>query len=350
MTTKEIYLAGGCFWGAEHFLRQIKGVKDTCTGFANGNTPSPSYKEVYTDTTGYAETVKVEYNPVDLPLELLISLYFKSIDPLSLNRQGHDEGTRYRTGIYFTSPEEKETIMKVFNAEQKKAGAPLAVEVEPLRNFYPAEEYHQDYLIKNPEGYCHLPLEMFSYAKNANRTEVYLRKAVPADLDKISLIMTQAVDQMLREGKKQWDRTYPLPADILEDMEKGYGFVLCRKAGPFPGEEGLRDEEILSYAAVVFDGEKAYDNIEGQWISSGPYVVVHRIAVSDSYKKMGTATRMMEMIGDYSLEKGFPSFRIDTNYDNIYMQKMLSALGFTYTGKCFYPRGERLCYEKILSR
>ena len=348
MATKELYLAGGCFWGAEHFLRQIAGVKETCPGFANGNTPSPSYKEVYTDTTGYAETVKVVYDPLVLPIKLLVSLYFKSIDPLSLNRQGHDEGTRYRTGIYFTSPEERDPIMEVYALEEKKAGAPLAVEVEPLRNFYPAEEYHKDYLIKNPDGYCHLPLEMFSYARKANRTQLYLRKAVPDDLDAVSLIMTQAVDQMLREGKNQWDRTYPLPSDILADMEKGVGIVLCRKAGPFPDKTEPENEEILAYAAVVFDGEKAYDDIEGQWISDFPYVVVHRIAVSDSYKRMGTATKMMEMIGDYALEKGYRSFRIDTNYDNTYMQKMLSSLGFSYIGKCFYPRGERLCYEKIL--
>ncbi|MBQ6578961.1 MAG: peptide-methionine (S)-S-oxide reductase MsrA [Bacteroidales bacterium] len=348
--TKTIYLAGGCFWGAEHFLRKIKGVKDTCTGFANGNTVSPTYKEVYTDTTGFAETVKVDYDPVDLPLELLIALYFKSIDPLSVNRQGHDEGTRYRTGIYYTDDAEKTPIMRVYRKVESETGSPLAVEVEPLKNFYSAEEYHQDYLIKNPDGYCHLPLEMFSYASKANRTEVYLRKAEKRDLDAVSLIMTQAVDQMLREGKKQWDRTYPLPSDILADMERGVGMVLCRKAGPFPGEDSLRPEEILSYAAVVFDGEKAYDSIEGQWISDLPYVVVHRIAVSDDYKKMGVASRMMEMIGEFALGKGFPSFRIDTTYDNFYMQKMLSNLGFTYTGKCFYPKGERLCYEKITSR
>ena len=348
MAEKVIHLAGGCFWGAEHFLRQIHGVKRTCTGFANGNTPSPSYKEVYTDSTGYAETVEVVYDPVDLPLKLLVALYFKSIDPLSLNRQGHDEGTRYRTGIYYSSPEDLSPIMEVYKKEEKEAGESLAVEVVPLRNFFPAEEYHQDYFIKNPDGYCHLPLEMFSYAKKANRTEVHLRKAAMSDLDRISLIMTQAVDQMLREGKKQWDRTYPLPSDIEKDIERGVGTVLCRKAGPYPGKDSLESEEILSYAAVVYEGEKAYGSIEGEWISDLPYVVVHRLAVSDGCKKMGVASRMMTMIGEESLEKGFPSFRIDTNYDNFYMQKMLSTLGFTYTGKCFYPKGERLCYEKVL--
>ncbi len=99
---KYIYLAGGCFWGTEHYFKQIEGVMETSVGFANGHTPSPTYKEVYTDTTGYAETVHVKYNPDVVSLEFLLQMFFKAIDPTSLNKQGHDEGTRYRTGIYRT--------------------------------------------------------------------------------------------------------------------------------------------------------------------------------------------------------------------------------------------------------
>lgn len=165
---KEIVLAGGCFWGTEHYLKMINGVLDTCTGFANGQGVNPTYKEVYTDTTGFAEAVRVQYDPQVLPLKLLIELYFKAIDPLSLNRQGEDEGTRYRTGIYYSDPEDLPAIREVFLEEQEKAGAPLAVELEPLKNFYGAEEYHQDYLEKNPEGYCHLPAALFEFAKKAN--------------------------------------------------------------------------------------------------------------------------------------------------------------------------------------
>lgn len=164
----EIYLAGGCFWGAQHYLRQINGVGATCVGYANGNTENPTYKEVYTDTTGYAETVRVEYNPDIIGLELLLRLYFDSIDPTSLNKQGDDEGTRYRTGIYYTSTADLPTIRKVYAEVEERIGEPLAVEVEPLRGFYPAEEYHQDYLINNPSGYCHLPKALFEYARKAN--------------------------------------------------------------------------------------------------------------------------------------------------------------------------------------
>lgn len=165
---KEIYLAGGCFWGTEHFFKQIRGVIETEVGFANGHTDNPTYQEVYTDKTGFAETVLVKYNPDVVSLEFLLQMYFVAIDPTSLNKQGHDEGTRYRTGIYYTDSADLAIINKVYEAEQQKYSQPFAVERLPLENYYPAEDYHQDYLDKNPDGYCHLPLELFEFARKAN--------------------------------------------------------------------------------------------------------------------------------------------------------------------------------------
>ena len=165
---KEIYLAGGCFWGTEHYLKQIRGVVATEVGYANGRGENPTYEEVYTDTTGFVECVKVEYDPELLPLERVVELYFHSIDPLSLNKQGNDIGTRYRTGIYYTDPSDRVTIEEVYRAVESKVGGEIVVELEPLRNFYTAEEYHQDYLDKNPAGYCHLPYYLFEYARKAN--------------------------------------------------------------------------------------------------------------------------------------------------------------------------------------
>jgi peptide methionine sulfoxide reductase msrA/msrB len=167
MKLKHIYLAGGCFWGTEHFFKQITGVVETEVGFANGQTVNPTYEQVYTDTTGYAETVHVTYDPDMVSLEFLLHMFFVAIDPTSLNKQGHDEGTRYRTGVYYTAPEDVAVIEKIFAEEQQHYTEPLAVEKEPLQQFYAAEEYHQDYLDKNPTGYCHLPLELFKFAKQA---------------------------------------------------------------------------------------------------------------------------------------------------------------------------------------
>lgn len=170
--TKEIYLAAGCFWGAEHYLKCVRGIVKTETGYANGNISHPTYREVYTDRTGYAETVHVVYDPDVLGLDRLIQVYFKAIDPTSLNKQGGDEGTRYRTGIYFTDPSDLPLIEEVWQEEQQRWSQPLVVEKEPLRNYYPAEDYHQDYLDKNPDGYCHLPLSLFAFAREAKDTEL----------------------------------------------------------------------------------------------------------------------------------------------------------------------------------
>ena len=166
---KEIYLAGGCFWGTEHYFKQIRGVISTEAGYANGNTSNPTYEEVYTDTTGFAECVKICYDSDIVELRLLLEMYFRSIDPTSLNRQGNDVGTRYRTGIYYTTTDDLATIEEVYNDIQRIIGEELMVELEPVRSFYPAEEYHQDYLDKNPAGYCHIPFELMIMAREANK-------------------------------------------------------------------------------------------------------------------------------------------------------------------------------------
>lgn len=180
---KQIYLAAGCFWGAEHYLKQIEGITFTQVGFANGNTDNPTYEQVYTDQTGYAEAVEVEYESYTIPLRTILRLYFKAIDPTSLNRQGEDSGTRYRTGIYYTDKSDLPIIQEVMALEAKKYDAPLQVEVAPLKNFFSADEYHQDYLDKNPTGYCHLPIGLFAYAKNYMPVSVKIRESLFAQQD-----------------------------------------------------------------------------------------------------------------------------------------------------------------------
>lgn len=155
-----IYLAGGCFWGMQKFLDQFDGVTHTEVGYANGPDTAPSYEDVCR-SSGHAETVRVDFDPARMTLRRLLEFYFMVIDPLSVNRQGGDHGIQYRTGIYYTDESQLPEIEAVYRAEEKKAGAKLAVELEPLRNFFPAEEYHQKYLDKNPGGYCHIPRSFF---------------------------------------------------------------------------------------------------------------------------------------------------------------------------------------------
>ena len=161
---KTIWLAGGCFWGMQKFFDQFDGILRTEVGYANGPDRAPTYEEVCADS-GHAETLRIDYDENRISLAEILKYYFMVIDPLSINRQGHDEGIQYRTGIYYTDETLLPEIRAVWQAEEEKAGAKLAVELEPLRNFFSAEEYHQKYLDKNPGGYCHIPNQYFSIGK-----------------------------------------------------------------------------------------------------------------------------------------------------------------------------------------
>ncbi len=162
---RDIWFAGGCFWGAQKFFKLVDGVVFTEVGFANGWEITPTYKQVYADETGHAECVHVRFDPEMVSLEELVRLFLKMVDPFSLNKQGEDEGTRYRTGIYYDSGDDREVIENVLGSFEERAGRKSAVEVQPLRCFYKAEEYHQDYLEKNPGGYCHLSPAVFELAR-----------------------------------------------------------------------------------------------------------------------------------------------------------------------------------------
>ncbi len=164
---KEIYLAGGCFWGIEKYLSLIKGVIGTEVGYANGNKENPTYEEVCTQNTHHAETVKVLYDPKEASLDFILRLFYDVIDPVAKNRQGNDIGTQYRTGVYYTDERDREIITDSLQELQRRYDRPLAIEVMPLANYYPAEEYHQKYLDKKPFGYCHISKEQFKKAKEA---------------------------------------------------------------------------------------------------------------------------------------------------------------------------------------
>ena len=167
METKRnvIYMAGGCFWGMEQLMQSIPGVIDVESGYANGScSKDANYKTVCGGNTGFRETVKVEYDPEKVSLDALLLAYFYVIDPTVENQQGNDRGSQYQTGLYYTDDESKDTVERVAEIERGRSEK-FFVEIGPLKNYYPAEEYHQDYLEKNPGGYCHIPkeeIELFS--------------------------------------------------------------------------------------------------------------------------------------------------------------------------------------------
>lgn len=154
---KEIYLAGGCFWGVEEYFSRVEGVYDSISGYANGKDDVTNYNLV--SQTGHAETVKVVYDSSKINLKEILLHYLRIVDPTSIDKQGNDTGKQYRTGVYYVNEEDKQIINDVFKEEAKKYDKPIVVEVENLKNFVMAEEYHQDYLKKNPHGYCHINVE-----------------------------------------------------------------------------------------------------------------------------------------------------------------------------------------------
>lgn len=156
------------------------------------------------------------------------------------------------------------------------------------------------------------------------------------DLTRIMEIIGQAKNQMYREGKRQWDDSYPARQHIAADIDAGNGYVLFLSG------------RVIAYGAIVFSGEPAYTSIQGRWLSDRQFVVLHRLAVADEVKRQGIATRFMEEAENLSRAKGFHSSRIDTNCDNVYMQRILEKRNFIYCGEIFYERGSRMAYEKLI--
>ena len=197
MKLDTIYLAGGCFWGTEHFMEQIPGVVDAEVGYANSNVPNPTYREVCTGRTGAAETVRVVYDADSVTLPFLLNLYYQTIDPTSLNKQGNDRGTQYRTGIYYTNPKDAPIVAESLEALQAKYNKPLAIEAGPLQNFYAAEDYHQDYLDNNPGGYCHISPRLFREAREAKdpNAPIYRNQSAKGE----EKVYTKPSDEELRK-------------------------------------------------------------------------------------------------------------------------------------------------------
>ena len=157
MATETITLGGGCFWCLEAVYEKVDGVEAVESGYANGEVDRPSYEQVCTGRTGHNEVVKLTYDPSQISLRQILEIFFVIHDPTTLNRQGNDTGTQYRSGIYTTTPEQQAEAEAMIRrmTEEKLFQAPIVTEVEPLANYWPAEAYHQDFFEKNPyQGYC----------------------------------------------------------------------------------------------------------------------------------------------------------------------------------------------------
>lgn len=203
---EEIYLAGGCFWGLEAYIARIPGVYDVTSGYANGSTLTPSYQDVLYSNTGHAETVHVRFDPERTDIETILKYYFRVVDPVSLNKQGNDRGTQYRSGIYYLNDEQKMIAEMAIKEEQMKYTKDIVVEVLELDNYYLAEEYHQDYLEKNPNGYCHIDLSeveipLEDESKYEKRSDEVLKK----ELTKLQYEVTRENKTERPFNNEYWD-------------------------------------------------------------------------------------------------------------------------------------------------
>lgn len=206
----EIYLAGGCFWGVEAYMERVYGVFEVTSGYANGTTKKPTYTDVLTGKTGHAETVHVQYDPERTDLKTILEHFFMIVDPTSLNKQGNDRGTQYRSGVFYSHSENLAIIEEVVAKAQERYDAKIVTEVEPLTSYTLAEEYHQDYLEKNPNGYCHVVFDTLEdqeipsiidpadYPKPSD-------KELKAKLTKAQYQVTQGDDTEVEYSNEYWD-------------------------------------------------------------------------------------------------------------------------------------------------
>ncbi|WP_210467889.1 peptide-methionine (R)-S-oxide reductase MsrB [Sporosarcina sp. 6E9] len=197
-----IYFAGGCFWGVEAFFSKMPGVHEVTSGYANGLGENPTYEEVISGKMGFVEAVEVQYDPDDVELSTLIEYYFKAIDPTTLNQQGNDVGIQYRTGIYYLNEDDAYIIDKLLTAERKRHDKAVVTEVLPLTNYFLAEEEHQDFLVKNPNAYCHIDMSILD------------------DLDSLvdPALYSRPSDKEIK--KKLTDEQYKVA--VLDDTETAY--------------------------------------------------------------------------------------------------------------------------------
>ena len=275
--TQTAYFAGGCFWGLERYFQNVDGVTDTTVGYAQSTVESPTYEQVCAGGTDAAETVKVEFNPAQVSLRTLTLLFLEVIDPFSVDQQGEDRGRQYRTGMFYTDETQRAVYVAALEQLVDRQPQRPAVLVEPLRNFYPAEAHHQDYLVNNPGGYCHVPIAAIA---NVKRRQKYVERIWDLTLEQFAVTQNAATE---RPFVNEYDEEFEpgIYVDIVsgeplfsstDKFESGCGWPAFTKPieGPAVVERedlshGMRRTEVRSRAGDshlghVFTGDPESPN------------------------------------------------------------------------------------------
>ena len=285
---RKIYLAGGCFWGVEHYLSLIEGIIHTIVGYANSDIENPTYEDLKAQRSTASETVEVIYDEDRISLDEILGLFYKIIDPTVLDRQGNDIGHQYRTGIYYIDEEDKEVIEKSIKQLATKYDKEIVVEVLPLENFTDAEEYHQDYLVKNPTGYCHVDPKMFDFAKNYKK----------GDLNRVY--------------KTLKTEFYEYEGETLNDLPDGKGHMKYLNDDYFYSYDGQfkQGKEHGKGKQVCLDGTFECDFVEGKALGYGTIVNpdgdVYKGQIDTVAEGMGTLYYTDGSIYEGEFKNGFP--------------------------------------------
>ena len=298
---KTIVFAGGCFWGVEKIFKALDGVVETTTGYANGITENPTYEEVCHNETGYKEAVKVVYQPDVVSLSTIIRAFFLCIDPRQRNRQGNDFGTQYQTGIYYVDEKDLDDIKPIYASERMKYDR-FFVELEPLKNFYTAEEYHQDYLDKHPNGYCHITAFEMEEVKKLNQQPCQITVILPSEKElRLEVKKNTTIAQLIQEVNTE-HRIYAAlinhkhvhfsecvhNQDVIELQD------ICASYGNTCYQSTL----TLLYLKAIHDvmGKNVTVTIANS-LSKGLFTVIHAGNVTDALAKEIEA-RMHELVED----------------------------------------------------
>lgn len=286
---KSIVLGGGCFWGTDEYMQRLPGVVRTFSAYANGKSLDPEYKEVCTGNTGHVEAVFVEYDPKIIDLEHLLEQFFKTIDPLQKNRQGNDRGTQYRSGIYYLDEKDLPMIHKVIKEVQGQYKKQIETEILPLENISIAEEYHQDYLQKNPQGYCHVSFD-----------------TLPEEREILSHYKENEIFHYKKKDKGRLMKEL-LPEQWRVTQENG-------TERPYTGEYDQHDQEgiyvDITTGQPLFSSEDKFDAGCG-WPSFTKPILEDLIAEKEDHSLGRIRTEVRSALGDAHLGHVFPDGPID---------------------------------------